>query len=193
MYTTKNLFTCWKNLDNLLKSRDIALPTKVHRVKDMFFPVVMYGCESWIIKKSEYWRTDTLELWCWRRLLRVSWTKKLILKEINPEYSLEGMMLKLLYLSHLMWRADSLEDADAGKDWRQEKKGMTKNETSGWHYRLNRHESEQAPGNSEGLGSLVFCSSWVCKESDKTWWPNNNNKFTYWWTLSLLSSFGYCE
>ena len=99
----------------LLKSRDIALPTKVHLVKAVVFPVVMYGCESWIIKKAEPWRTDAFELWCWRRLLRVPWTARKsnqsILKEINPEYSLEGLMLKLKlqYFGHLMWRTDSLE------------------------------------------------------------------------------------
>ena len=86
---------------------------KVHLVKAMVFPVVMYGCENWIIKKAEYWRIDAFKLWCWRRLLRVPWTsrrsKQLILKEINPEYSLEGLMLKLQYLGHLIWRADSLE------------------------------------------------------------------------------------
>ena len=88
-------------LDSILKSRDITLPTKVLTVKAMVFPVVMYGCESWTIKKAEHQRTDAFELWCWRRLLRVPWTarrsKQSILKEINPEYSLEGLMLKLQY------------------------------------------------------------------------------------------------
>ena len=103
------------NLDSILKSRDITLPTKVHIVKAMVFPVVMYGCESWIMKKAEHQRTDALELWCWRRLLRVPWTARRsnqsVLKEINPEYSLEGLMLKLKlqYFGHLMHRADSLE------------------------------------------------------------------------------------
>ena len=87
------------NLDSILKSRDITVPTKVHLVKAMVFPVVMYGCESWTIKKVEHQRTDTFELWCWRRLLRVPWTARRsnqsILKEISPEYSLEGLMLKL--------------------------------------------------------------------------------------------------
>ena len=102
-------------LDNILKSRDIALPTKVHLVKALVFPVVMYGCESWTIKKAECWRIDAFELWCWRRLLRVPWTARRshqsILKEISPEYSLERLMLKLKlqYFGHLMWRADSLE------------------------------------------------------------------------------------
>jgi hypothetical protein len=96
------------NLDSILKSRDITLPTKVHLVKAMVFPLVMYGCESWIIKKAEHQRIDAFELWCWRRLLRVPWTARRsnqsILKEISPEYSLEGLMLKLKfqYFGHLM-------------------------------------------------------------------------------------------
>ena len=103
------------NLDSILKSRDVTLPTKVHLVKAMVFPVVMYGCESWTIKKAERRRIDAFELWCWRRLLRVPWTARrsnqLILEEINPEYSLEGLMLKLKlqYHGHLIRRANSLE------------------------------------------------------------------------------------
>ena len=102
-------------LDNILKSRDITLPTKVHLVKTMVFPVVTYGCEIWTIKKAEHWRIDTFELWFWRRLLRVPWTARRsnqsILKEISPEYSLEGLILKLKlqYFGHLMQRTDSLE------------------------------------------------------------------------------------
>ena len=100
------------NLDSIFKSRDITLPTKVHLVKAMFFPVVMYGCESWTVRKAERWRMDAFELWCWRRLLRVSWTSRRcnqsILKEISLEYSLEGLMLKLKlqYFGHLMRRTD---------------------------------------------------------------------------------------
>ena len=103
------------NLDSILKSRDITLPTKVHLVKVMVFPGVMYGCENWTIKKAEGWRIDAFELWCWRRLLRVPWTARRsnqsILKEISLEYSLEGLMLKLTlqYFGHLMWRGDSFE------------------------------------------------------------------------------------
>ena len=103
------------NLDSLLKSRDITLSTKVHLVKAMTFPVVMYGCKSWTIKKAECQRIDAFELWCWRRFLRVPWTARRwnqsILKEISPEYSLEGLMLKLKlqYFGHLMWRTDSSE------------------------------------------------------------------------------------
>ena len=103
------------NLDSILKSRDITLPTKVHLVKAVVFPVVMYGCESWTTKKAEHRGTDAFELWCWRRLLRVPWSARRsnqpILKEISPEYSLEGLMLKvkLQYFGHLMGRTDSLE------------------------------------------------------------------------------------
>ena len=103
------------NLDSIFKSRDITLPTKVHLVKSMIFPVVMYGCDSWIIKKAEHRRIDAFELWCWRRLLRISWTtqrsNQSVLKEISPEYSFEGLMLKLKfqYFGHLMQRTNSFE------------------------------------------------------------------------------------
>ena len=101
------------HLDSVLKSRDITLPTKVHIVKVMVFPEVMYECESWTIKKAEHWRIDAFELWCWRRLLRVPWTgrrsNQSILKEINPEYSLQGLMLKLQHYSNLIWKVSSLE------------------------------------------------------------------------------------
>ena len=101
------------NIDSMLKNRDIILPTKVHIVKAMVFPVVMYGCESWTIRKAEHQRTDAFELWCWTRLLRVPWTARRsnhsILKEIDHEYSLEGLKLKLQYFGHLMQIADSLE------------------------------------------------------------------------------------
>ena len=114
------------NLDSILKSRDITLPTKIRLVKAMDFPVVMYGCENWTIKKAEHRRIDAFELWCWRRLLRVPWTARRsnqsILKEISSGYSLEGLMLKLKlqYFGHLMWRVDS---PDAGRDWWQSRRG----------------------------------------------------------------------
>ena len=138
------------NLDSILKNRDITWPTKVHLVKAMVFPVVMYGCESWTIKKTECRRTDAFELWCWRRLLRVPWTARRwnqsILKEISPEYSLEGLMLKLKlqYFGHLMQRTDSVWKTDAGRDWRQEEKGTTEDKMVEWHHWLDRH----------GLGGL---------------------------------------
>ena len=101
------------NLDSVLKSRDVILPTKVRIVRAMVFPAIIYGYESWTIKKAECQRNDSFKLWCWRRLLRVPWTARRsnqsILKEISPEYSLEGLMLKLQYFGHLMQRADSLE------------------------------------------------------------------------------------
>ena len=128
------------NLDSILKSRDITLPTKVCLVKAMVFPVVMYGYESWTVKKAEYRRIDTFELWCWKRLLRVPWTARRsnqsLLKEISPGISLEGMMLKLKlqYFGHLMRRVDPLEKTDAGRDWGQEEKGMTEDEMARWHH-----------------------------------------------------------
>ena len=114
----------------------------------MVFPVVMYGCESWTIKKYEHRRIDAFELWCWRRLLRVPWTARRsnqsILKEISPGCSLEGLMLKLKlqYFGHLIRRVDSLEKTDAGRDWGQEEKGTTEDEMAGRHYRLDGREFE---------------------------------------------------
>ena len=97
------------NLDSILKSRDMTLPTKVHLVKAVVFPLVMYGCKSWTTKKADHWKIDTFKLWCWRRLLRVPWTARRcnesILKEINPEYSLEGLMLELQYFGYMMWKS----------------------------------------------------------------------------------------
>ena len=124
------------NLDSILKSRDITLPTKVHPVKPVVFPVVMYRCESWTIKKAEHRRIDAFELSCWRRLLRVPWTTRKsnqsILKEISPEYSVEGLTLKLKlqYFGHLIRKTDSSEKTDAGKDWGQEK-GMAEDDMVG--------------------------------------------------------------
>ena len=137
------------NLDSILKSRDITLSIKVRLVKAMVFPVVMYGCESWIIKKAEHRRIDAFELWCWRRLLRVPWTARssnqFILKDISPGYSLEGPMLKLKlqYFGHLMWRVDSFEKTlmlGRRRLRTEEEKGMTEDEIVGWHHRLNGHE-----------------------------------------------------
>ena len=122
------------------------MPTKVHLVKAMVFPVVMYGCESWTAKKAEHRRIDAFELWGWRRLMRVPWTARRsnqsILK-INPGISLEVTMLKLKlqYFGHLMRRLIG-KDSDAGRDWGQEEKGTTEDEIAGWHHRLNGHESE---------------------------------------------------
>ena len=128
------------NLDSILKSRDITLPTKVCLVKAMVFPVVTYGCESWNIKKAEHWRTDAFELWCWRRCLRVPWTARRsnqsILKEISLEYSLEGLMLKLKSNTLAIWCE---ELTHSKRPWcleklKVEQKGMTEDEMVGWHH-----------------------------------------------------------
>ena len=131
------------NLDSMLKSRDVTLLTKLHLVKAMVFPVVMYACESWNIKQAERQRIDAFELWHWRTRLRVPWTARSnqsVLKEISPEYSLETLMLKLKLpvlqpLDAKTWLTG--KDPDAGKDWRQEDKGTTEDEMVGWHHRLN--------------------------------------------------------
>ena len=172
------------NLDSILKSRDITLPTKVCLVKAMVFPVVLYGYEGWTIKKAERW-IDAFELWCWRRLLRVLWTARRsnqsILNEMSPEYSLEELMLKLKLL--ILWPPDVKnwliwKDPDAGKDWRQEEKGKTEDEIVGCHYQLNGHEFEQAPGDGQGQVKPGVCSPWGYKESDMTEQLNNNNSST---------------
>ena len=140
----------------------------------MDFPVVMYGCEIWTVKKAECQRIDVFELWCWRRLLRVPWparrSNQFILKEISPGCSLEGLMLKLKLQSfgHLMWRVDSLEKTEAGRDWGQKEKAMTEDEIAGWHHRFNGYEFEWTPGVGDGQGGLACCSSWGLKESDMT-------------------------
>ena len=136
------------NLDSIFNSRDIILLTKVRLVKAMVFPVVMYGCESWTIKKAEHWRIDAFELWCWKRLLRVPWTARRsnqsILKEISPGCSLEGLCwswgsntLGLGCQELIQWKRPH-----AGKDWRQEEKVTTEDELVGWHHWLNWHEFE---------------------------------------------------
>ena len=149
----------------------------------MVFPVVMYGCESWTTKNAECQRIDAFELWCWRRLLRVPWTARRsnqsILKEINPEYSLEGLMLKLKlklqYFGHLMQRANSLEKM-LGKIEGRSRRGRQRMMV-GWHHRLNVHEFEQTLGDSEGQGSLVCSSPWVTIELD-TIQRLNKNKYS---------------
>ena len=158
------------NLDSIFKSKDITLLRKVRLVKGVVFPVVMYGCECWTIKKAECRGTDAFELWCWRRLLRVPWTARKsnqsILKEINPEYSLEGLMLKLKlqYFGHLMRRTDSLKRSQCLKRLKAGRKGYDKDEMVGWHHCLNGHEFEQALGVGDGQGSLSCCSPWGCKK-----------------------------
>ena len=171
------------NLYSILKSRDITLLTKVHLGKAMVFPMVMYGCESWTIKKAERRRIDAFELWCWRRLLRVPWTarrpKQSILKEISPGYSLEGLMLKLKL--KILWPPDAKswliwKDPDAGRDWGQEEKGTTEDEMVGWHHPLNGHGFGWIPGVGDGQGGVVCCSSWGHKDLDTTEWLNWTDK-----------------
>ena len=154
-------------LVSILQSRDITLPTKVHLVKAMISPVVMYGCESWTIKKAECQRIDAFELWCWRRLLTIPWTARRsnqsVVKEINPEYSIGRTDAVAEAL--ILWLPDAKsqligKDLDAGKDWRQKEKGKTEDEIVVWHHQLNGREFEQTPGGSEEQGSLVCCSPW---------------------------------
>ena len=152
-----------------------TLPTKVPLVKVMVFPVVMYGCESWTIKKAEHRRIDAFELWCWRRFLRILWTARKsnqsILKEISPDYSLEGLMLKLKlqYSGHLMRRTDLLEKTlMLGKIEGRRRGRHRMDEMVGWHHWLDGHEFEQALGVGDGQGSLVCCSLQGHKESDTT-------------------------
>ena len=154
------------NLDSILKSRDITLSTKVRLVKSLVFPVVMYGCESWIIKKTECWRIDAFELWCWRRFFRVPWTARRsnqsILKEISPGCSLEGLMLKLKL--PLLWPPDAeswliWKDPDSGKDWGREEKGTTEDGIVGCHHRLDGHGFGWTLGVGEWQGGLVCCGS----------------------------------
>ena len=140
----------------------------------MVSPVIMYGCESWSIKKAEHWRIDSFDLWCWRRLLRVPWTvrrsKQSIQKEINPEsFGRTDVEAE----TPILWLPDVEswligKDPDAGKDWGQEEKGTTEDEMVGWHHQLSGHEFEQAPGVGDGQRSLACCSPWGCKESDTT-------------------------
>ena len=165
------------NLDSIFKSRDITLLTKVRLVKAMVFPVVMYGCESWAIKKAERQRIDAFELWCWKRLLRVPWT--LDCKEIQPVHPQGNQSWIFIGRTALeaetpvLWPPDAKnwliwKDPDPGKDWRQEEKGMTEDEMVGWHHRLDGHEFEQALGVGAGQGGLVCCSPWGLKELDTT-------------------------
>ena len=173
------------NLDSLLKSRDITLPTKVHTVQTMVFSVVMYGYERWTIKKAECQRIDALEVWCWKRLRRVPWTagrsNQSILKEIKPEHTLKGLMLKLKlqYPGHLMQRADLLEKTlMLGKIEGRRRKGWQRTRRlDGISNSMDKYE--QAPGDGEGQRNLACCSPWGHKESDMTEWLNSNKLNKY--------------
>ena len=162
------------NLDSIVKSRDITLPTKVRLVKAMVFPVVIYGCESWTVKKAERRRIDAFKLWCWKRVLRVPWTARRsnqsILKEFSPGCSLEGLMLKLKlqYFGHLIWRVNSMEKILMLWGIGCRRRSEWQDEMVGWHHQLNGHEFEWTPGVGDGQGGLGCCSSWGHKESDTT-------------------------
>ena len=166
------------NLEGILNSRDITLLAKVHIVKAVIFPVVMYGCESTTIKKTEHQRIDSFELWCWRRLLRVPWTTKRsnqsILKEINTEYSLQGLLLKLklLYFGHLMWRTDSLgKSLMLGKIEGKRRRGWPRIR---WLDSIT-NSMDIILSKLQEIVSLLWCSPWGCK-SDRTQRRNNNSK-----------------
>ena len=160
--------------DSLLESRDITLPTKVHLVKAMVFLVVIYGCDSWTIKKAEHWRIDTFELWCWRKLL-----SPLDSKEIQPAHPKGNQSWIFIGRTDaeaetlILWPPDGKnwliwKDSDAGKDWRQGEKGTTEDEMVGRHHWHNEHAFEQAPGVDGGQGSLACCSPWGRKVLDTT-------------------------
>ena len=178
------------NLDSILKSRDVTLPTKVCIIKALFFPVAMYRCVSWTINKADSWTIDACKLWCWRRLSRVTWTARRsnqsILKGINPEYSLKLLVLKQ---APILWPPDAKKwligkETDAGKDWGQEKR-VTEDEMVGWHHWLSGHEYEQITFESlalsqrdgEGRESLSCCSSWVANS-----WTRLSN-----WTTTTVT------
>ena len=167
------------NLDSILKSRDITLPTKVPKVKALVFPVVMYGCESWTIKKAEHRRTDAFELRCWGRFLKVPWTARKsnqsILKEMNSEIFTGRTDAEAK--APILWPPDVKswlirKDPDEWKDSRQ--KWMTEEKMVEWHNWLNGHEFEQFLGDGEGQGGLASCSPWGHKELDMAEWLNNN-------------------
>ena len=154
------------NLESLLKSRGIILPTKIRLVKPIVFPVVVYGCESWTVKKAEHQRIDAFELWWWRPL-NCKEIKPVSPKGNRSYYSLEELMLKLKlqYFGHMIQRTDSMKKTlmlggKKNKNGRQKKKGMTEDEIVGWHHRFNGHEFEQALVLGDGQGSLACCSPW---------------------------------
>ena len=171
-------------LDSMLKSRDITLPTKVHQVKAMVFPVVMYGCESWTIKKAGHQRIDAFELWGWRRFLRVPWTVKRSnqsdqISQTAPKENQSWIFTGRTDVeaeAPILWLLDVKnwligKDPDAEKDWRKEEKGTTRDEMIGWHHQFDGREFEKAPG-VHGQGSLACCSLWVAKSRMWLNWTN---------------------
>ena len=166
--------TGMRNLDSIFKSRDITLPIKVHLVKVMVFPVVIYGCESWIVKKAECRRTDAFELWCWRRLLSPLDCKQI--QPVHPKGNQSWIFIGRTDVeaeTPILWPTEAKnwlvwKDRGAGKDWRWEEKGTTEDVMVGWHHQLNGHEFEQILGVGNGQGCLVCCSPWGHKESDTT-------------------------
>ena len=150
----------------------ITLPTKVRLFKAMVFPVVMYGCESWTIKKAEHRRIDAFELWCWRRLLRVPWTARTSNQPVHLEGNQSWIFIGRIDAkaeAPILWPPDvknwlTEKDPDTGKDWRQEEKGMKEDEMVGWYHWPNRHEFEWTPGDGERQGGLACCSPWGRKE-----------------------------
>ena len=162
----------------------------------MVFPVVMYGCESWTVKKAEWWRIDAFELWCWRRLFE----SPLDCKEIQPVHS-KGNQSWVFFgrsdakaVTPVLWPPHVKswiigKDSDAGRDWGQEEKGMTEDEMAGWHHRLNGCESEWTPGVGDGQGGLVCCNSWGCKESDRT--GQDRTELSDWTELKLYYKWTY--
>ena len=191
------------NLDSIFKSRDITLPNKVRLVKALVSPVVIYGCESWTVKKAEGQRIDAFKLWCWRRLLRVPWTARRsnqsILKEISLGCSLEGMMLKLKlqYFVHLMQRVDSLEKTLmlGGIGGRRRRGRQRMRWVDGIHHWLDGCEFEWTPGVSDGQGGLACFNSWGCKESDMTewlnWLTNTRANTKKQWQILILSTYNF--
>ena len=191
------------NLDSILKSRDITLPPKVCLVNATVFPVVMYGCESWTIKKAEHRRIDAFELWCWRRLLRVPWTARRSSQSILKA-SVLGVHWKDWCWS---WSSNTLatwceeltclKRPDAQKDWRWEEKGTTEDEMVGWHHWLDGHGFEQAPGVGDGWGGLACCSPWGHKQPDTHWATELNQSQLLCLHLRILSRtpriFYYCS
>ena len=173
------------NLDSILKSRYVTLPAKVHLVKAMAFPVVMYGCESWTVKKAECWRIDAFELWCWRRILRVPWTVRR--STVHPKGNQSWIFIGRTDVeaeTPILWPPDAKswligKDTDAGRNWGQEQKGTTEDEMAGWHPRLDGHEFGWTPGVGNGQGGLAYCNPWDSKELDRTEWLNLSE--LNWW------------